>query len=87
MRAEQLHSLGEAVSATGTRARVARVRAEYPDQLDYSDVGCLTRIVTSTNLVVGESVRSSPMFLGFLPSFIVPSGACALVSWPYFGTK
>ena len=25
-------------SATGTRARVARVRAEYPDQLDYS--GC-----------------------------------------------
>ena len=23
-------------SATGTRARVARVRAEYPDQLDYS---------------------------------------------------
>ena len=25
-------------SATGTRARVARVRAEYPNQLDYS--GC-----------------------------------------------
>ena len=23
-------------SATGTRARVARVRAEYPNQLDYS---------------------------------------------------
>ena len=23
-------------SATGTRTRVARVRAEYPDQLDYS---------------------------------------------------
>ena len=28
-----------------------------------------------------------PMFLGFLPSFILPSGACGLVSWPYFGTK
>ena len=25
-----------ATSATGTRTRVARVRAEYPDQLDYS---------------------------------------------------
>ena len=24
------------LSATGTRTRVARVRAEYPDQLDYS---------------------------------------------------
>ena len=26
-------------SATGTRARVARVRAEHPSQLDYSGVG------------------------------------------------
>ena len=26
-------------SATGTRTRVARVRAEYPNQLDYSGVG------------------------------------------------
>ena len=26
-------------SATGTRARVARVKAEYPSQLDYSGVG------------------------------------------------
>ena len=25
-------------SATGTRTRVARVRAEYPNQLDYSGV-------------------------------------------------
>ena len=25
-------------SATGTRTRVARVKAEYPDQLDYSGV-------------------------------------------------
>ena len=28
-----------AYSATGTRAQVARVRAEYPDQLDYSGCG------------------------------------------------
>ncbi len=27
-------------SATGTRTRVARVRAEYPNQLDYSGVAC-----------------------------------------------
>ena len=30
-------------SATGTRARVARVRAEYPDQLDYSGVASSLR--------------------------------------------
>lgn len=29
-------ALEEKYSATGTRARVARVRAEYPNQLDYS---------------------------------------------------
>ena len=29
------------ISATGTRTRVARVRAEYPNQLDYSGVGGL----------------------------------------------
>ena len=28
------------ISATGTRTRVARVRAEYPNQLDYSGVRC-----------------------------------------------
>ena len=31
---EKLHTLKS--SATGTRTRVARVRAEYPNQLDYS---------------------------------------------------
>ena len=32
------HTLGQIskVSATGTRTRVTRVRAEYPNQLDYS---------------------------------------------------
>ena len=28
-------------SATGTRTRVARVRAEYPNQLDYSGVAIM----------------------------------------------
>ena len=34
------HTLGQIskVSATGTRTRVARVRAEYPNQLDYSGI-------------------------------------------------
>ena len=31
--------LATANSATGTRTRVARVRAEYPNQLDYSGLG------------------------------------------------
>ena len=30
-------------SATGTRTRVARVRAEYPSQLDYSGLGAAVR--------------------------------------------
>ena len=32
------HEAPQYHSATGTRTRVARVRAEYPNQLDYS--GC-----------------------------------------------
>ena len=35
-RRQMHHQLPSSFSATGTRARVARVRAEYPDQLDYS---------------------------------------------------
>ena len=35
-------------SATGTRTRVARVRAEYPDQLDYSGVVRLLRLASIT---------------------------------------
>ena len=30
-------------SATGTRTRVARVRAEYPNQLDYSGVAVILK--------------------------------------------
>ena len=37
-----LHFASLAYSATGTRARVARVRAEYPNQLDYSGCGGTT---------------------------------------------
>ena len=36
-------------SATGTRTRVARVRAEYPNQLDYSGVVPWSRISSATN--------------------------------------
>ena len=43
-------------SATGTRTRVARVRAEYPNQLDYSGSGmeaqgkpCRREILSVTN--------------------------------------
>ena len=37
-------------SATETRARVARVRAEYPDQLDYSGAACsLAQILDQRN--------------------------------------
>ena len=33
-------------SATGTRTRVARVRAEYPNQLDYSGACCKQNIIS-----------------------------------------
>ena len=36
-------SLWHSNSATGTRTRVARVRAEYPSQLDYSGSCCVPR--------------------------------------------
>ena len=35
---DQMDVRGQSYSATGTRTRVARVRAEYPNQLDYSGV-------------------------------------------------
>ena len=36
-------------SATGTRTRVARVRAEYPNQLDYSGSGHATHAAQLTH--------------------------------------
>ena len=39
-KAQSLHIQAVCTSATGTRARVARVRAEYPSQLDYSGFWC-----------------------------------------------
>ena len=46
LRAGQTHGLSHeatANSATGTRTRVARVRAEYPNQLDYSGFWLFTK--------------------------------------------
>ena len=43
-------------SATGTRTRVARVRAEYPNQLDYSGC-CITNILIPPN-------KGTPTYLG-----------------------
>ena len=37
-------------SATGTRTRVARVRAEYPNQLDYSGSGTDASIMQRSNM-------------------------------------
>ena len=39
-------------SATGTRTRVARVRAEYPNQLDYSGVYISILLFSTTELVL-----------------------------------
>ena len=47
-------------STTGTRTRVARVRAEYPNQLDYSGF-CFCTVVFHTN------ARSGPACLAGLP--------------------
>ena len=46
-------------SATGTRTRVARVRAEYPNQLDYSGF-CFFDIVAMYVIKLRSSRRSSP---------------------------
>ncbi len=46
-------------SATGTRARVARVRAEYPNQLDYSGFW--------------EMLHQNAILMGFSDSHVSPS--------------
>ena len=63
-------------SATGTRTRVARVRAEYPNQLDYSgdvylfhqgaDTGCLMRRHVNSSSVSHDRARTWG-FLGRQP--------------------
>ena len=54
-------------SATGTRTRVARVRAEYPNQLDYSGI-CIAFISKrhrgATNKVT-KKLTDRPSNLGF----------------------
>ena len=69
-------------SATGTRTRVARVRAEYPNQLDYSGVvffvaGCCGR---------GWQVVAGVLWVGFARV----RGRCAIatgVLWPLRGAR
>ena len=46
-------------SATGTRTRVARVRAEYPNQLDYSGVVSCCASVLSGKLPTNEITRTA----------------------------
>ena len=41
-------------SATGTRTRVARVRAEYPNQLDYSGSDASIHQVPTTSVSLGQ---------------------------------
>ena len=50
------HGSGHTVafnSATGTRTRVARVRAEYPNQLDYSGRGGNKKIRHRVTSLIG----------------------------------
>ncbi len=51
-------------SATGTQTRVARVRAEYPNQLDYSGGG--RRALATATRPRGSSATCSPAFCGAL---------------------
>ena len=58
-------------SATGTRTRVARVRAEYPNQLDYS--GVVNRVKNHTmkiRLVMCMGARWK-MPMEIIPEFIM----------------
>ena len=48
------------ISATGTRTRVARVRAEYPNQLDYSGSG--------GHALSDDTTRNSRALIFLLPS-------------------
>ena len=63
-------SLTSKYSATGTRTRVARVRAEYPNQLDYSG-SCLSNSLGSVRSTLCDGVSAadlSAVRLAFLHS-------------------
>ncbi len=47
-------------SATGSRTQVARVRAEYPDQIDYSRVVELLRLASKTVCVAPKTYMLLP---------------------------
>ena len=51
-------------SATGTRARVARVRAEYPNQLDYSGYGRSSLMSAGLDSLCSHINLSSGSMLG-----------------------
>ena len=58
---EKLHTLKS--SATGTRTRVARVRAEYPNQLDYSGgyIDTLKEVAPAHELPIPSSSANSDL--------------------------
>ena len=73
-------------SATGTRTRVARVRAEYPNQLDY--IGYVHRYFDALNCVddPSNSMTVSNLFvLGSVPVWLWFGYACDFVGWSWFG--
>ena len=53
-------SLTSKYSATGTRTRVARVRAEYPNQLDYSG-SCLSNSLGSVRSTLCDGVVAADL--------------------------
>ena len=69
-------------SATGTRTRVARVRAEYPNQLDYSGFWEVpgTAVVSSPRLANGRrhTLCGTVAAVGSIPRL----GITALPCWP-----
>ena len=89
-------SVGFINSATGTRTRVARVRAECPNQLDYSGVACMARCApiiaiwfVLRNFRVGSVIVASRilacLFANMTPAGLEPAipgsvGRC-LIHW------
>ena len=77
-----LHGQGQQNSATETRTRVARVRAEYPNQLDYGGPACRG----DTCLGPQKSEKIQPFCFALLHSWSrclwLLAGACWLAPLP-----
>ena len=81
-------------SATGTRTRVARVRAEYPNQLDYSGCGKqrfqknmhLSSVAAKMNrgTMAGLGLKLWAVFLGFAAE-VAKSRQCWMPSLDFAG--